>query len=258
LNVWLREIYLTMTITFVDVRKRFDFRSISVGRWVTPQERDRSAALFYHALADLMVALKCPEQVISLRGQLSFQYGIGGRPGVAAHYDPSQRCFALAKNAGPGSIAHEWFHALDHYLATKSFADAPSSMFASKAWLSEATPIVHALNDKLDQCFKSILLSADGKQPSELFKNSAMIDKKLKSQYYAKPEELCARAFECFIADTLQQQGLENRFLVSNINNTEEAKLGLYPRFEQRSQINAAFSDYFSMLGARLGANAKR
>ena len=66
----------TAGLTFVDVRKRFDFRSISIGRWVTVAERERSAGKFYAALEDLMHALRCPEQVISLRGSLPFQFGL--------------------------------------------------------------------------------------------------------------------------------------------------------------------------------------
>lgn len=236
-------------ITFVDVRKRFDFRSISIGRWVTKAERECSAEKFYRALEDLMQVLQCPEQVISLRGNLSFQFGIGGQLGVAAHYDPSQRCFSLAKNAGPGSIAHEWFHALDHYLADKVHSDSPTNMFASMAWLNDATPIPHLLNDKLYQCFKSIMLSPDSLKESELFLNSRNVDFKLKSKYYAKPEELCARAFEAFVEDSLISV---NKFLVTNTISSDEAKLGLYPKGEQRQQINIAFENYFSLLGRGL------
>ncbi|NQZ30472.1 MAG: hypothetical protein HRU06_04315 [Oceanospirillaceae bacterium] len=238
----------TSSITFVDVRKRFDFRRISIGRWVTKVERDRSATQFYAALIDLMQALNCPEIVISLRGSLSFSYGIGGRVGVAAHYDPSARTFSLAKNAGPGSIAHEWFHALDHYLADKVFSDSVTGMFASTAWLSEATPVPHALNDKLYRCFKAIALSPDGTTVSDLFRASAAMDRKLKVQYYAKPEELCARAFEAFIDDKVR-----NKFLVGNTRNSEEAKFGLYPKALQREQINSAFEDYFKSLAVALG-----
>jgi hypothetical protein len=233
-------------ITFVDVRKRFDFRSISIGRWVTKAERERSAEKFYCALEDLMQVLQCPEQVISLRGSLSFQFGIGGQLGVAAHYDPSQRCFSLAKNAGPGSIAHEWFHALDHYLADKVHSDSPANMFASMAWINDATPIPHLLNDKLYQCFKLIMLSTDTQKESELFLNSRNVDAKLKSNYYAKPEELCARAFEAFVEDS---QVSVNKFLVTNTISSDEAKLGLYPKGEQRQRINTAFESYFSLLG---------
>ena len=69
----------TADLTFLDVRKRFDFRSLSIGRPVTStlaaRERERSAGKFYAAPQDLVHALRCPEQLISLRGSLSFQFG---------------------------------------------------------------------------------------------------------------------------------------------------------------------------------------
>ena len=111
--------------SFVEVRRRFGFRSIEIGRWVTRAERDRAAEQFYQALLDLMQTLRVPEAVISLRGQLGLQYGIGGQPGVAAHYIPATRQLALAKNAGAGSLAHEWFHGFDHYMGDKAYARAP-------------------------------------------------------------------------------------------------------------------------------------
>nr|WP_067292170.1 CLCA_X family protein [Marinobacterium profundum] len=235
-------------ITFVHIRRRFDFRSIQIGRWVTRDEQVRAAGLFYGALVDLMHILQGPETLISLRGALSLQYGIGGRPGVAAHYDPAQRSFALAKNAGPGSIAHEWFHALDHYLGDKAFSDVPSSMFASKAWLSDATPVAHPLNDRLSECFRCILLDELGDGPSELFRVSALEDKARGTVYYSQPEELCARAFEAFVQDS----AIRNNFLVKGTRVSAEAKRGLYPQGEQRERINAAFGRYFSHLGAAL------
>ncbi|BBI49621.1 hypothetical protein HORIV_20420 [Vreelandella olivaria] len=60
------------------------------------------------------------------------------------------------------------------------------------------------------KCFKAILLQPAGDQPSELFKRSAQMDKKLGQLYYSKPEELCARAFEAFVQDA----AITNHFLV--------------------------------------------
>lgn len=94
---------------FGTIRRRFEFRSIEIGRWVSEPERDRAAIQFHRALSDLMAVLRGPEHLISLRQTLGLQYGIGGRPGVAAHYIPATRQLALAKNAGAGSLAHEWF-----------------------------------------------------------------------------------------------------------------------------------------------------
>ncbi|WP_207063178.1 CLCA_X family protein [Motiliproteus sp. SC1-56] len=235
-------------VTFADVRRRFDFRSIRIGRWVTEAERDRASGLFYDALVDLMHILQGPEALISLRGSLSLKYGIGGQPGVAAHYQPGMRCFSLAKNAGPGSIAHEWFHALDHYLGNKAFSDTPTSMFASKAWLSDATPVVHPLNDRLFACFRAILLDAAGDNPSTLFRTAVDTDRRLRQRYFSQPEEVCARAFEAFVQDA----GIRNNFLVAGTRASEEAKRGLYPQGDERARINAAFQDYFSRLGTAL------
>lgn len=235
------------TASFVTVRRRFDFRSIEVGRWVTPPERDRAAGRFHEALCELMTVLNGPEPLISLRGTLGLQYGIGGRPGVAAHYIPATRQLALAKNAGAGALAHEWFHAFDHYMGNKVFAKSGQSAFASSAWLNSARGKPHPLNDLLGQCFQTIILSHDGTQPSELFRQSQAADQRMKVLYYAKPEELCARAFEAFVEDHTH-----NRFLVKGTIHSDEAQTGLYPHGEHRQRINAAFRAYFTALGQAL------
>lgn len=235
-------------MTFLTIRKQYDFRTIEIGRWVTPAERDRAAVNFHQALSDLMATLQGPETLISLRGHLGLQYGIGGRPGVAAHYIPASRQLALAKNAGAGSLAHEWFHALDHYLADKAFQKTGRMAFASSSWLNNQPGIPHPLNTLLGECFKAILLDKTGSQPSSLFQRSKRMDQKLGVLYYARPEEVCARAFEAFVEDT----GPRNAFLVRGSINSEEARAGLYPQGEQRRQINQAFGQYFSALGAAL------
>ncbi len=241
-------------VNFVTLRKRFNFRSIEIGRWVKPAESEQAAVHFYDALCDLMLILNADEEVVSLRGCLAFQYGIGGRPGVAAHYQPATRCFSLAKNAGPGSIAHEWFHALDHYLADKCFSDAPRGVFASSAWLHDCTPIPHPLNDSLYACFKAIFLDSTGTQPSLLFKASSTLDKQLNSVYWSLPEEIAARAFEAYVQDHV----ICNHFLVKGTKASKEAEMGLFPQGEQREQINHAFAEYFQRLGRAVRRQTNR
>lgn len=232
-------------VGFADLRKRFGFRSIRLGRWVTAAERDASCLRFYDALCDLMDILRVPESVISLRGTLSLEYGTGGQPGVSAHYTPSSRAFALAKNAGPGSIAHEWFHAFDHYMVDKATQRAPSNWFASKAWLNNQAPVEHPLNACLFECFRVILLSEDGQSPSELFLRSVQVDRAQQALYFSLPEEVCARAFEAFVQDS----SIKNRFLVKGTRQSDEARVGLYPEGRIRMRINEAFEHYFAALG---------
>jgi len=235
-------------ISFVTVRRRFDFRTIEVGRWVAPAERDWAASRFYHALEALMTVLQGPEHLVSLQGTLGLKYGIGGRPGVAAHYLPATRQLALAKNAGPGSLAHEWFHAFDHYMGAKAFRHTGPFQFASSAWLDGFLQKPHPLNHRLADCLKAILLTADGTAPSPMFEASQKADGRLKALYYARPEELCARAFEAFVEDSQP----DNRFLVEGTVYSEEAQVGLYPQGLQRQQINEAFGQYFVSLGEAL------
>jgi len=237
-------------VTFLDVRRRFQFRSIEIGRWVTEPEKQRSASLFYDALCDLMTTLGGTELLVSLRGTLALQYGIGGQPGVSAHYTPATRSFSLAKNAGPGSIAHEWFHAFDHYIGEKLFGETQRGQFASKLWLGRNDAVRHPLNDRLQACFKAVLLDDTGQEPSHLFRQSVKVDNVAGIQYYSRPEELCARAFEAFVQDG----DCKNAFLVSGTKETEEARMGLYPIGEQRLRINDAFTAYFNALGLALKA----
>lgn len=237
-----------VTVDFGDVFRRFEFRSIQVGRWVTQEENREAAPRFYDALCDLMTILGGPESLVSLRGTLSLRYGSGGRPGVAAHYEPGTRAFALAKNAGPGSIAHEWFHAFDHYLADKAFSDARPGMFASRAWLKGATAIVHPLNDLLLACFRAIFLEPDDAAPSALVQTATLADRSLGQRYYSLPEEICARAFEAFVQDA----AIRNSFLVRGARASAEAEAGLYPKDAQRQRINHAFASYFRRLGGAL------
>lgn len=233
---------------FVLIRRQFDFRGIEMGRWVTPEERDRAAENFQRALGDLMAVLQGPEQLISLRGTLGLQFGKGGRPGVAAHYMPATRQLALAKNAGAGSLAHEWFHAFDHYMGDKMCPLESAQSFASNNWLSNAFVKAHPLNELLAECFKTIMLDGSGSEPSELFWASQKADKTLNIVYYAKPEEMCARAFEAFVEDEVPS----SRFLVKGTRFSEEAKLGLYPQGALRQAIRRAFLAYFHRLGAAL------
>lgn len=106
----------------------------------------------------------------------------------------------------------------------------------------------HPLNDRLQHCFREILLDQSGKGPSQLVLASRQQDSRQGIAYYSLPEEMAARAFEAFVEDARP----DNRFLVCGTRNSEEARLGLYPEGEQRQRIHQAFSDYFIPLGQAL------
>ena len=198
-------------VSFADIVKIFGFRAVNIGRWVTPQEQQLAANLFFDALCDLSDILRIPNEVISLKGTLALSFGVGGSKHTKAHYNSTTRELALAKNAGGGSLAHEWFHAFDHYIADKMFAGSGKHMFASETWLNESfEPIPHPLNTHLSNMFTTIFLDHN-LQPSPLVKASTLIDSQQKIFYFARPQELCARAFET----VMQSHSIKNTFLVS-------------------------------------------
>ncbi len=235
-------------MSFNDIIKIFGFKTATVGNWVTKQEQQIAANLFFDALCDLMTILHVPEQVISLNGTLSLAFGKGGQKYSSAHYNSGTRTLALAKNAGGGALAHEWFHAFDHYISQKLFKQASHSDFASVLWLKHQQVIEHPLNNLLESCYQHIFLRANSDKLSDLFVKSVAADKSLNTYYYAQPQEVCARAFEAFVQD----QSLKNAFLVQGTKQSAEAKLGIYPEPQQRQQIAGYFKQYFITLGKAL------
>ena len=204
------------------IRRRYDFRSIEIGRWVTDTERDRAAVRFHDALITLMNTPHVPEEVISLQSSLGLQSGSGGHLGVCAHYIPATRQLALANNAGAGSLAHEWFHAFDHYIAGKVFVQPSRQAFASSLWLNSQAYKSHPLTARLFRCFEAILLSKDGTQPSELFRALEKVDKEQQGRHRAWPWEVCASA-----ADALREDSAPwNSSSVSGTRCFPEARLG--------------------------------
>lgn len=235
-------------VSFADLVKIFGFQSIRTGRWVTAAEQQIAANLFFDALCDLQLLLQVPNVVMSLNESLALTFGIGGRPGRCAHYQPQGRILALAKNAGGGSLAHEWFHAFDHYIAGKMFEDAPRNSFASRLWLSRPSFIRHPLNNYLHQAFGLLFLHESGQGESAFFAHCRDVDLANKQLYYAMPEEMAARAFE----QMLEQQPLKNSFLVSGCLKGPAATAGLYPAAALSQQLANCWLGYFALLGRAL------
>ncbi|MBZ9610759.1 CLCA_X family protein [Rheinheimera maricola] len=236
-------------VSFTDLVKIFAFNSIHIGRWVTPEELQLAANLFFDAFCDLQQLLQVPPQVISLNGSLAITFGIGGQPGVCAHYQPQGRILALAKNAGGGSLAHEWFHAFDHYISAKMFAKkATRNQFASSAWLQNLPIVPHYLNELLSAAFQTLYLSADGQNKSDFFEHCKQLDYSSNSFYLAMPEEMAARAFE----KVLQRQPLKNNFLVAGTLQGKAADNGIYPTDNLSDALGKIWLEYFQLLGQGL------
>jgi Large polyvalent protein associated domain 38/Large polyvalent protein-associated domain 5/ADP-Ribosyltransferase in polyvalent proteins/Large polyvalent protein-associated domain 1 len=101
----------------------FGFRGVQFGEWVKQggKDNDRQGALnaAYDALMDLANIIEVPPKALSLEGTLGLAFGARGSGKAAAHFEPNNLVINLTKTQGAGSLAHEWFHALDNYFSRK-------------------------------------------------------------------------------------------------------------------------------------------
>lgn len=97
----------------------FGFRGGEFGNWLNEKDRQVSLNYGYDALKDLAKALDIADRDISLGGNLSIAFGARGQglSGASAHYEPMRHVINLTKMNGAGSLAHEWFHALDDFVS---------------------------------------------------------------------------------------------------------------------------------------------
>ena len=240
-------------VSFIDVKQTFNIGSIRVGRWVTREEKDLAANLIFDSLADLAYILSLPPEAIGLRATLGLAFGSGGRKGLQAHYAPNQRELALAKNAGAGALAHEFWHAFDHYIAEKAFDIGDRSgpqneiMFASNCWLNDECPLPHPLNDRLMDIFSAALLNGDKKDKHDYVTRSVKADMSLSQRYFSLPTEMMARAFESAIESC---PDINNPYLVSGTTKPDTQLI--YPDHTHRIEIYHALQAYFVTLGRAL------
>lgn len=104
-----------------DFMSAFGFRGVEFGNWNNQAERQEVMNHAYDGLMDLAEVLNIPAKALSLNGELALAFGARGQglSGAKAHYEPSYAVINLTKMSGAGSLAHEWFHGLDHYLSRR-------------------------------------------------------------------------------------------------------------------------------------------
>lgn len=111
--------HLKGNVTTKMFQDKFGFRGGEFGNWNMGGDGQQVLNHAYNALLDLAETLNVPPKALSLDGKLAIAFGArghGGKDAAAAHYEPKKAVINLTKIKGAGSLAHEWFHALDHYL----------------------------------------------------------------------------------------------------------------------------------------------
>lgn len=110
-------------VTSEEFGETFGFRGVEFGNWVSQGkgQKDRQGMLnaAYDALLDLAAVVGIPPKAVSLNGSLGIAFGSRGKGKASAHYETNNIVINLTKTKGAGSLAHEWFHALDNYFSRR-------------------------------------------------------------------------------------------------------------------------------------------
>ncbi len=103
-----------------DFINTFGIRGGEFGNWVNEAERQENMNFAYESFYDLALVLGIPASAIGLNHRLSIAFGSRGKGVAAAHYESGREVINLTRMKGAGSLAHEFFHAIDDMLG-KSF-----------------------------------------------------------------------------------------------------------------------------------------
>ena len=101
------------------IMETFGPRAIEFGNWNNQEERQLLLNHFYDSALDLADVLNLPPKALFLNGELALAFGARGHglSGAKAHYERDYGIINLTKMSGAGSLAHELWHAYDHYFA---------------------------------------------------------------------------------------------------------------------------------------------
>lgn len=120
----------------------FGIRCIKFDIGISGKEKQELLDSCYEAFCDLARILDIDREDISLGGTLSLSFGIGNQGnnnGIS--YDSERQVISFSRYKGRGGLAHQWVHALDHYIGYQSIAIKDrSKVFASDCQGHENIP----------------------------------------------------------------------------------------------------------------------
>jgi len=112
-----------LTIDTEVVQELFNFKGGEFGNWVNQKERQAVLQMSTEAFLDLAATIGAKPSEVSLNSSISIAFGSRGKARTNAHYEPMKNVIALTRLSGGGALAHEWFHAFDHFYGKYSLED---------------------------------------------------------------------------------------------------------------------------------------
>lgn len=183
-------------VTAEEFANKFGFRGVQFGNWANQADRQAALDNAYDSFMDMSKIIGVSPKAMSLNGELGVAFGSRGSGAASAHYEPGEVVINLTKTRGAGSLAHEWWHALDNYFSRA--ANVKLGYVTSDKRLPMREEMRKAFNDLVDDVEKSDY-------------HTRSMDKG--SSYWGTREEETARLFAEWIADEMAKRGELNNFL---------------------------------------------
>ena len=192
---------------------------------------------------DLAMVCGVSPKALSLGGKLAMAFGARGVGKFNAHYEPDKVVINLTKTKGAGSLAHEWFHAIDNY-------------FNMQGWDEFATESTRNVERKeMAEAWKDLVRAING---SDYFKRSDKYARLKGSRYWIEPTELGARAFAVWVENRLSKYGTINDYLANNPRLVDEKasdaekKYAPYPFDKDADWMDEKFGRLFEVMQERV------
>lgn len=192
-------------VTAEEFANKFGFRGVQFGNWANQADRQAALNNAYDSFMDMSKIIGVSPKAMSLNGELGVAFGSRGSGAASAHYEPGAVVINLTKTRGAGSLAHEWWHALDNYFSRA--ANVKLGYVTSDKRLPMREEMRKAFNDLVDDVEKSDY-------------HTRSMDRG--SGYWGTRVEETARLFAEWIADEMAKRGELNNFLAGR-NDSEDS-----------------------------------
>ena len=219
----------------------FAFRGVEFGNWLTQADRLTRLNETFDSLRDLCALCGLTSDAATLRGWLAMAFGSRGIPGAAAHFEHSHRVINLTKEHGAGSLAHEWFHALDAFTASRLGGGLGMMAVNNYAQLPEGEE---------REAARALYMAV---YKSQFARRSEYLDYLKGKTYYGTIAELCARAFECYVIELAGVRGMVCDFL-ANVTTPQEWRAFYgnlsaypYPTADEVAELAPHFARFLSV-----------
>ncbi|MBL3524113.1 hypothetical protein IM876_15650 [Serratia plymuthica] len=241
-------------VTPAQFDKEFGFRGVQFGNYFESGRRQAELNDAYDSLQDMADIIGVPAKAISLNGELGLAFGARGRGGAnaaKAHYEPGEVVINITKNNGAGSLAHEWFHALDNYFGQADVGGGRGINYATTRRRQtmmfkdgKMVPADYPVRQEVWDAWKGVMKAVGD---SGMVARAQKLDELRSKPYWATNVEMAARSYERYILDRAEAKGIRNDYLV-NLKKAEEHGNPSTYAYPTEAELNNGVRDAFDTL----------